>query len=69
MTIRITGSVLVRNCSPVAQLVPDRRKVCTGNKLARALAKIELPNNEAAAWNHDLKSARKILKDPARKWQ
>ncbi|HEX3720717.1 MAG TPA: hypothetical protein VH595_22435 [Verrucomicrobiae bacterium] len=61
--------VLLRNGSPVARLVPDSGKVSTGSDLARALDKIELSDSEATAWNHDLKSARKILKGPASKWR
>lgn len=61
--------VLIKNGSPVARLVPDREKVCTGRDLAEALAGTELAAAEAAAWHRDLRTARKILKPPADKWQ
>lgn len=61
--------VLVKNGSPVARLVPDNEKVCTGRDLAEALAGTELSTEEAAAWNRDLRTARKTLKSPADKWQ
>lgn len=61
--------VLLKNGSPVARLVPDNEKVCTGRDLAGALAKTELPEAEAAAWHRELQTARKTLKAPADKWQ
>jgi antitoxin (DNA-binding transcriptional repressor) of toxin-antitoxin stability system len=61
--------VLLKNGSPVARLVPDNEKVCTGRDLAAALAKRQLPNDEAAAWRRDLQAARKTLKTPADKWR
>jgi prevent-host-death family protein len=61
--------VLVKNGKPVAQLVPDNEKVCLGRDAARALAKVELPPEEARAWRRDLKAARKILKPPTDKWR
>ena len=61
--------VLLRNGSPVARLVPDAEKVCTGSDLAEALATAELPEDEARAWHRDLQAARKKLKAPADKWR
>ena len=61
--------VLLKNGSPVARLVPDHEKVCTGSELAEALAKAELSVDEAAAWHRDLKTARKTLKAPTDKWR
>jgi antitoxin (DNA-binding transcriptional repressor) of toxin-antitoxin stability system len=61
--------VLFKNGSPVARLVPDHEKVCTGRDLAEALAKIKLTKDEAADWHRDLKTARKSLKPPINKWQ
>ena len=61
--------VLLKNGSPVARLVPDSEKVCAGRDLAAALAKIELPEDEAAAWHRDLQTTRKTLKTPADKWR
>ena len=61
--------VLLKNGSPVARLVPDNEKVCTGRDLAEALARAELSADEAAAWHRDLKAGRKTLKAPADKWR
>lgn len=61
--------VLLKNGSPVARLMPDYEKVCTGRDLAEALAKTDLSKDEAVAWRRDLHNARKTLKTPADKWQ
>jgi antitoxin (DNA-binding transcriptional repressor) of toxin-antitoxin stability system len=60
--------VLLKNSAPVARLVPDGERVCTGRDLAQALAGIALTENEARAWRRDLKAARKTLKPPSDKW-
>ena len=61
--------VLLQNGSPVARLVPDDKKVCVGRELAEALAKTQLPEDEARAWRRDLRAARKTLKAPADRWR
>ena len=61
--------VLLKNGSPVARLVPDGKKVCTGPELAEALRKIDLSQDEARAWHRDLIAARKILKPPKNRWR
>ena len=61
--------VLLKNGSPVARLIPNSEKVCTGRDLAGALAGTDLPVDEAKAWRRDLLTARKTLKNPADKWQ
>jgi antitoxin (DNA-binding transcriptional repressor) of toxin-antitoxin stability system len=61
--------VLIKNGLPVARLVPDSEKVCTGRDLAEALAGTELPPEEAVAWHRDLRRARKFLKHPTDKWR
>lgn len=61
--------VLLKNGTPVARLVPDNEKVCTGRDLAEALAKAELPDEEAAAWHRDLRAARNGLKPQRDKWK
>jgi len=61
--------VLLKNGSPVARLVPDDEKVCSGRDLAQALSKIQLPTEEAKAWHRDLQAARKALKSPGDKWR
>lgn len=60
--------VLLKNGTPVARLVPDGEKVCLGRDLARVLRRVELPADEAVAWNRDLKNARKQLKPQPDKW-
>ena len=42
--------VLLKNGLPVARLVPETDKICTGTELAGVLASVELPAGEAAAW-------------------
>ncbi len=61
--------VLVKNGSPVARLVPDTEKICTGRDLAEALAEIDLSTEEAASRHRDLQMARKTLKISADKWR
>jgi antitoxin (DNA-binding transcriptional repressor) of toxin-antitoxin stability system len=61
--------VLLRNGSPVARLVPDDEKVCSGRDLALVLGKTQLPEDEARAWRRDLQAARKTLKAPGDKWR
>jgi antitoxin (DNA-binding transcriptional repressor) of toxin-antitoxin stability system len=61
--------ILLKNGSPVARLIPDSEKICTGRDLAEALAGAELTKSEAQAWRQDLKAARKHLKAPGDKWQ
>jgi len=61
--------VLLKNGVPVAQLVPDNEKVCTGRDLAEALAETELTSEDAKAWRRDLQAARRTLKAPADKWR
>ncbi len=61
--------VLLKNGEPFARLVPDNKKVCSGRDLAEALAKTDLPENEARAWRRELRTARRRLKAPANKWR
>lgn len=61
--------VLLKNGEPVARLVPNSERVCTGRELAEALAGTNLSENETRAWRRDLKAARKVLKAPADKWR
>jgi antitoxin (DNA-binding transcriptional repressor) of toxin-antitoxin stability system len=61
--------VLLKNGSPFARLVPDNEKVCEGRDLAEALAKADLPVNEARVWHRDLRTARRRLKSPTNRWQ
>jgi len=61
--------VLLKNGSPVARLVPERKKAGSVRKLAAALREFELSPEEAKAWNRDLRAARRILKPPVNKWR
>jgi antitoxin (DNA-binding transcriptional repressor) of toxin-antitoxin stability system len=61
--------VLLKNGVPVARLVPDGEKVCTGRELADALSGVELPPDEARAWRRDMRAARKTLKAPTARWR
>ena len=61
--------VLVRNGSPMARIVPDGKRYKTNKELAEALAKVDLPQDEARAWYKDLQAARKSLLPPKDKWR
>ena len=61
--------VLLKNGRPVARLVPEGKKGCTGPELAEALRKVDLSESEARAWHRDLVAARKALKPPKDKWR
>ncbi len=61
--------VLLKNGTPVARLVPEKEKICLGRVLAKVLRKVDLPTDEAVAWNRDLKKARKSLKPQPDKWR
>ena len=61
--------VLLKNGTPVARLVPDGEKTCTGRDLAEALAGLELSPENANAWRRDLQRARKMLKPPVDRWR
>lgn len=61
--------VLLKNGTPVARLVPEREKKCTGRDLAEALTGLELSPNNAKAWRKDLQRARKMLKPPVDRWR
>jgi len=61
--------VLVRNGTPVARIVPDGKKGCTGPELAEALAHVDLSEEEAKAWFKVLRAARKALRTPRDRWR
>lgn len=61
--------VLLKNGSPVARLMPENERVCSGRDLAEALAKTRLPDEETRSWRRDLQAARKAIKTPADKWR
>jgi prevent-host-death family protein len=61
--------VLLKNGTPVARLVPNESKTCTGRELAEALRDVKLSTENAKVWHRDLQKGRKILKAPENKWQ
>ncbi len=61
--------VLLKNGTPVAQLVPNKEKVCSGRDLAAILNTVRLSDSEAKAWRGDLQTSRKTLKGPKDKWK
>jgi antitoxin (DNA-binding transcriptional repressor) of toxin-antitoxin stability system len=61
--------ILLKNGSPVARLVPDGGKVCTGSDLASAFAEARLPAEELREWGRDLRDARRQLKKVSGKWE
>ena len=61
--------VLIKNGKPFARLGPEPEKICLGRDLAKILAEINLPDEEAVTWGRDLKTARKALKTPPDRWR
>jgi antitoxin (DNA-binding transcriptional repressor) of toxin-antitoxin stability system len=61
--------VLLRNGLPVARIVPDGKRGCTGPELAEALAEVDLSKEEARAFHKDLRAARKALRRPGDRWR
>ncbi len=64
-----TTFVLLKNGRPFARIEPDCEKHCTGRDLAEALARAELPAEEARRWHRDLTAARNNLRSPVDKWR
>lgn len=61
--------VLLKGGNPVARLIPETDKICTGRDLAAALDTIHLSGREAESWHRDLQSARRQLKPLTDKWR
>jgi antitoxin (DNA-binding transcriptional repressor) of toxin-antitoxin stability system len=61
--------VLLKGGSPIARIVPDTEKVCSGGELASAISQVQLSPEEARDWARDLQGARKILGRVSDKWQ
>ena len=61
--------VLLRHGLPVARIVPDDKKRGTGKALAEALAKVDLPKEEAMVWHKELMAARRALMPARDKWR
>jgi antitoxin (DNA-binding transcriptional repressor) of toxin-antitoxin stability system len=61
--------LLLKNGSPIAQLVPNKEKICSGRDLVAILNTVRLSDSEAKAWRGDLQASRKTLKEPKDKWK
>lgn len=61
--------ILLKNGEPMARIVPERKRHRTNAELAKALAKVDLSEEEAKTWYKDLQAARKSLKPPKDKWR
>jgi antitoxin (DNA-binding transcriptional repressor) of toxin-antitoxin stability system len=59
-----TPFVLLKNGKPVARLVPESERVCTGRDLAEAMDKADLSAEGARAWHKGLAVARPRLAAP-----
>ena len=64
-----TTFVLLKNGLPMARLVPDNERVCSGRELADVLSKTGLTDKEFKTWRRDVQTARKALKAPIDKWR
>ena len=68
-----TTFILQKNGVPVARIVPECKKSRTGREIAAALREglqgVHLGKEEATAFMHDLKKARKSLPLLVDKWQ
>ncbi|HEY5298721.1 MAG TPA: type II toxin-antitoxin system prevent-host-death family antitoxin [Verrucomicrobiae bacterium] len=60
---------LIKNGRPLARLISETERICTGRELAEALAGVELSPREALAWRKDYLKANKSLKNPENKWR
>lgn len=49
---------LMKNGKPLARIIPEAEKTCTGGELAEAVAHVGLPAAEALAWSKDLGKTR-----------
>ena len=49
--------MLLKGGSPVARIVPDEEKVCTGADLNKAVTGARLAREEAASWSHECRIA------------
>lgn len=61
--------VLLRNGTPLARLVPETEKSCSGRELAEALKNVALSPEEAKMWRQDLQRVRRKLKPANDKWR
>jgi prevent-host-death family protein len=61
--------ILLKNGSPVARLVPEKKKTGSVRRLAASLREFDLLPEEARAWRRDLRAARKMLRPQTDKWR
>ena len=64
-----TTFILMKNGEPMARIIPDGKKSCTGRDLAQALSEVRLSKENAKAWLRDLRRGRRILKPPVDRWR
>jgi len=64
-----TSFVLLKNGKPIARLVPDDERICSGKTLRSALKNAKLSPEEARAWRKDMAASRKRLLPPGDKWR
>ena len=61
--------VLLKGGSPIARIVPDEERVCSGADLSKALASVKLSSGEISSWSRDLGNARNRHKPLRDKWR
>ncbi|MSU51576.1 MAG: type II toxin-antitoxin system Phd/YefM family antitoxin [Opitutus sp.] len=61
--------VVVTDGVPVARLVPESDRRCTGRTLALAVARTRLSPRAASAWHGEWSAARAALRAPEDKWR
>jgi prevent-host-death family protein len=60
---------LLKNGTPVAQILPVEEKTFTGRDFAKILARVRLSREDEESWQRDLRAARKRIQAPADKWR
>jgi antitoxin (DNA-binding transcriptional repressor) of toxin-antitoxin stability system len=61
--------VMTENGIPVARIVPEKEKICTGGDLAQMLAQIKDIPTDFADWREDLRAGKSALLPPRDKWE
>ena len=61
--------VMTDNGIPVARIVPESEKICTGADLAEALSNLQDIPTDFSDWREDLRAAKSFLIAPTDKWE
>jgi prevent-host-death family protein len=61
--------VITENGIPVARLVPEKQRICSGSDLAQALARMKDIPIDFAEWRADLLAAKRAVLPPRDKWE